>query len=176
MRLHTSPLLDAYGRRQTRPIPPASVADAVAVYFRNSGRRAVTEWHPLLKCFVVKVSRKVDDPVMRLVREGKKSEDEVMEAIPLHDPVAGQAMTFRALDLEQMGPSGILRWLEEKDMWSGRGKYQSPHDAVAEADRETEARQAEKEQAGDERAREILRRTMRKHGLSAPQVSVGIQL
>lgn len=150
---------------------PAAVADAIQTFFRRSGREASTdEWHPLLKCFVVRVCRKSDDPVMEMVRDGRRSERQVMESIPLHEPVAGQAMTFRALDLDQMGPSGITRWLEEHDLWSGRGRYNSPLDASREAEEAQDKRFADRDARADEHAVDILRRRMRENGLAAPKV------
>lgn len=150
---------------------PASVADAIQSFFRRSGREATTdEWHPLLKCFVVRVSRKETDPVMLLVQSGKRSERQVMESIPLHEPVPGKAMTFKALDLEQMGPSGITKWLEEHDLWSGRGRYRHPLDASREAEERQKRVQAEQEAERDARGVELIRRKMVENGLGSPKV------
>lgn len=163
-------ILDRYGRRVERPTVPNDVDDAIKTFFRRADRVAAVEWHPILKCFLVRVERRVTDPVMQLVQSGKRSERQVMESIPLHEPVPGMAMTFKALDLEQMGPSGVTRWLEEHDLWSGRGRYKHPLDASREADRDQAKRQADRDAESDERAQEIVRRRMVENGLGSPTV------
>lgn len=149
------------------PVAPAEVADAVTLWFRQWGRRAHMEWAAPLGCFVIKATRRPDDPVMRMWQEGRVAE-EPMEVIYLHEPNP-RGPGYLAIDPGMLGAGGIREWLDRANLWSGRGEHasiQSSADAVDAAnDRHQEAVMS------GERGRELAWLTRRKI-LDLPMVSV----
>lgn len=166
MRVPLSPLVDRYGRRMERPVAPWAVDEAVKVWFRQWGRDARVEWHPVLCCFCVHVTRRESDPLWRLYREGKS--DVPVESVMLRGPNG-------AFDLEQMGPSAVVQWLERHSLLSGRGEYSNPWQAAEEAMAANERREREIEEHAMDSLKETLHRRMSENGLTI-QVPVLTQL
>jgi len=107
---------------------PYEFREAVELYARKSGRHGEIAFHPLLGCYVVHLSLKPDDPKLKAWREQRVGA-EPKESICLHyQPKPGAP--YEAIDLAQLGPSGLVRMLEEADTWSGTGKYRSMQEAV----------------------------------------------
>lgn len=150
-----------------RPIVPVDVEEAIILWFRAWGRGARVEWSEPLGCFVIHASRKSDDPVMRLWQEGKLAE-EPTEVIYLHEPNP-RGPGFVAIDPGMLGPAGVRTWLDERNLWSGRGEFRSIQDAV---ERVTEANdRLEAERMNGERGREAAWLVRRK-ALQLPLISV----
>lgn len=138
MKLAVSPLVDAFGRRIARPVPPSSIADAVERWARQWGRHGRLEWHDALKCFVIHFSRRSDDPTLAAVQAGLRAES--TESVMLHEwkqnarphpYLPGQTVPgWVAMDLEQYGVDGVLAILDRGNLWSGRGEYRTPQEAL----------------------------------------------
>lgn len=166
MRLLRSPILDRWGRQMDRPVPPVEIAEAVGRWFRdNGGRSARLEWHDMLGCWVIKITRKADDPVMELVRLGLQPE--AVETVPLHEP-AGPGMGYVAMDLEQMGVGGLITMLERCNTWSGRGEFASLTDAVR--------AWSEREERKEIRLEEMAYEDGRAHGAETRRHALGIPM
>jgi hypothetical protein len=179
MQLRASPLVDAYGRRVGRPVPPVEIADAVERWARQWGRHARLEWNANTRCFCIHFTRKGDDPVLAAVQAGRRGE--VTESVMLHEwkkdgrahPfIPGQKVGgFVPMDLEQYGVEGIVRMLDKSNMWSGRGEFSSPQDALDAVTAQNEKRErdveAQVEGAARERANLIYRKVT-----GNPQVGV----
>lgn len=124
-----------------------------------------------MECWTINLTMPADAPVMKSYRDGNLEQSEVpTEGIPLieQDPKTGK---FRALDLEQYGPSGIVEMLEKGDTWSGRGEHRSLTEFVAktiEANREH--RENVKKQQKEIVREELKERRHKKFG--APTISV----
>ena len=135
MEVRTVPETDRYGRRVDRPVPAVWFADAVEKWARNWGRSAVTRWEPRMGCFVSHFSRRDSDPVLAAVQEGRRAEadepfywHEWKEGPVRPHPFFGASQMvpgFVALDVEQMGETGVLTMLEKGNTWSGRGEFTS---------------------------------------------------
>lgn len=165
--------MDRWGRRMEHPVPPADVSEAVVRWFRdNGGRHARLEWHGLLGCWVIHVTRRSDDPLQDLVRTGRIAE--ATESIALHRP-AGPGLGYAPMDLEQMGVSGVLEMLDRSNTWSGRGEYASLAEAVAAHGAAQRAQEEKMETDAYDNGRH-WGAERRRHALGIPVVPVGIDL
>lgn len=179
MKLIASPLLDGYGRRIARPVPPVEIADAVERWARQWGRHARLEWNDATRCFAIHFTRKGDDPSLALVQGGQRAE--VTESVLLHEwkkesrphPfLAGKKVDgFVSMDLEQYGVDGVLRILDRSNMWSGRGDFADPQEALDAVLAQHARREKEIDDQVDGQTREFANRIYRKV-TGNPQVGV----
>jgi hypothetical protein len=126
------------------PSPPVEVADAVEEYARQWGRHATLAFRPtmfanqriLRGTWVVCLTLRADDKRLKLSQEGRVASPPT-EDVWLHEPnpevgklIPGtyglQEPPMRALPIEQLGATGVVRFLERGNMWSGRTKTHSP--------------------------------------------------
>ncbi|MFW6201947.1 MAG: hypothetical protein ACOC8B_05175, partial [Gemmatimonadota bacterium] len=128
--------------RYARPMVPSAVAHAVEGWAETWGRRVRWEWvdHPGLRCWAVHLSPVPGDPKRKAVQEGDFAPGEADEHILLVD--GGEAM-----DLEQYGPSGVVRWLERNNMYSGRGEVDGL-EAQVRRERDRKRERAEQRKSG----------------------------
>lgn len=150
--------------RMAGPMAPAAFVDATQVWARNNGRTCRWKWIEEMGCWTINLSMKADAPIMRAYQEGRLKQDEPpTEGIPLME--TDENGKWRALDLEQYGPSGIVRMLEEADVWSGRGKHSSLTEVVKDVMERNRAKREKtrrtlRDRAGD-RFAEARRRVFR---------------
>lgn len=127
--------LIAPARRHGTPSAPAWFTDAVELWARQWGRHATTRWEPRVGCYVTRFARRPDDPVMALVRDGRKAEEDAGEPFYWHEwkegvrphPLVGKEKMvggFVALDPESLGESGVRERLDRANLW-GRGEFAS---------------------------------------------------
>lgn len=124
-------------RRTGPPMTPVWFADTIEMWARAHGRHAKTTWDPPVGCFVTRLSRMSHDPVLALVKSGKKEDvgvpiywHEWKEGVRRH-PVTGQVVGgFVPMDIEQMGESGVRTYLDKVATWTGRAEFKSVDDAV----------------------------------------------
>lgn len=123
-------------------------------------------------CWTINLSMSKDAPAMKAWREGKLQQSEPpTEGIPLmeQDPETGD---WKALDLAQYGPSGIVEILEKADLWSGRGEHGSLPELVQKV---VEGNRANRKKHRD-RMRDYIRdraADLRRSRLKIPFLSVG---
>lgn len=129
-------------KRYERPIAPLAFVVATDDWGRKSGRTVTWRWSREMGCWTLNLSLPATAPVMQDYQEGRLRQAEPpTEGIPLMEQ--DESGKWHALDLEQYGPTGIVRLLEEADMWSGRGKHRSLVEFVREvAERNRRNRQA----------------------------------
>lgn len=121
------------------PTAPVEFADAVEQWARGYGRHATLKYVPLMGCWSVNLSLKPGHPDLKAFQEGRASVEptegvllvEWDEAAGPPNKTTGNPMgEYRAVDLEEYGPSGIVALLERGNTWSGRGEFGSLADAV----------------------------------------------
>jgi hypothetical protein len=122
-------------KRYAGPTPPQTFVDATIEWARKSGRTVWWKWSADMGCWTVNLSLPPTAPAMRDYQEGRlKQADPPTEGVALIEQVMDASGVptgeFKALDLEQYGPSGIVRMLEEADLWSGRGTHRSLQEFV----------------------------------------------
>lgn len=185
------------------PQAPPEIREAVELYARKGGRHATVHFAPLVGWFV-RFTLRANDPRLRAYREGRSAEPGYEEAyFHVKNPFEGRVMSIREvkadrrfrsaplidwhagrryrqapylqLDILQLGVTGVLRFLEREDTWSGRGEFSSLTEATEwalERNREgSEALRRHSEQRAADRALEERRRL-----LGTPFVSVGTDL
>ena len=112
---------------------PYNVQDAVEMWARGQGRHGkVVDRRPRVGCFVIELDYSPDAPILELWRNGTlrqpappKETVMLQRWNPKLDPPA-----FEPMDLEEYGADGIVSFLEQGNVWSGRGEYNSLEDAV----------------------------------------------
>lgn len=112
---------------------PWEISDEVELWAREHGRHGRCVWNPVLRCAEIQLELKADDPRMKGWQEGRLKTKPV-ESIYLHrQEVRGGP--FVAVDLNELGASGVRAWLDRGNMWSGTGEYPNLHTACMAADR-----------------------------------------
>ncbi len=112
---------------------PYEFREAVELYARRSGRHGTIGWNGWTRCNVVEFTLKPDDPRLKAWQEGKLKK-EPKETILLHyQPKPGAP--YQAINLAELGVSGLVEMLEKANTWSGRGEYRSVVEAVQAAAR-----------------------------------------
>lgn len=168
------------------PTPPVEIAEAVELWARQYGRHATMKFIPHMQppCWSVNLSLKPGDPALKRWQEGK-AEHEPTEGVLLLEwdaalgetnPHTGRkAGAYRAVNLEEYGPTGVVELLEKGNTWSGRGEYGSLAQAVvAAATRSREAK--EKTRAQMRQWSRDLAADQRRQILKVPFHRVGIAL
>ncbi len=153
------------------PLPkaPPEIQDEVELWARKSGRHAKMHFIPVGGWFAI-VSLRSDDPRMKAYQEGM-AEEPPGEEIWFHKTMPGRPGDFEALDILQMGPSGIRAFLERGDTWSGRGEYASVEEAARKAE-EHNQRQREKDRAFQKEESRNEQRDKRRWRMGIPFLSV----
>ena len=82
---------------------------------------------------------------------------------------------WKALDIEQYGPSGIVAMLEQADVWSGRGEHRSLLEFFHEVVNNNRARREKVRNAQREFIRDRAA-DRRRQVLGIPLIQVGIEL
>lgn len=159
---------------QVRPQPPAPVADAAERWARKHGRHARIEWVSRMHCFVVRLELRPNDPLLGAWRAGQIGGEKPTEDVFLHewDTERGR---YVALNLDDLGATGLTRLLEMGDTWSGRGEFKSLYHAFLAA-RKSQREANEKtykhrKQNAIDRGREVRRQV-----LGIPFERVGVDL
>lgn len=149
---------------------PVAMRDAVEMWARqNRGTHGYVAWNPVLKCAVIDLELRADDPRMKAWQEGRLKH-KPMESIPLHYQAFGGG-PFIAIDIEQLGVSGLLDMLDKANTWSGRGQYNNMIEAVQAAERQNENLRESVRKAALDNTRDRTR-DMRRQILDLPLVSV----
>jgi hypothetical protein len=135
--------------------PPPEFADAVETYARRSGRHGTLKFVPVLRCWVVQLSLKATDPALAGWQAGKLDEQPMEPVYLWREPTPVErlkgAKGFVGYNLDELGVTGLIEFLEKTDTFSGRGQYASHTEAAAD--------QAYK----GEKAREKLQNDAREH-------------
>lgn len=148
---------------------PYQISDAVEMWARNRGRHATIGWNVAMRCAVIDLTLKGDDPRLKAYQEGRLK-FEPKESIPLHyQPKEGAP--FVAINLEDLGPTGIVEMLEKADTWSGRGEYGSMLEAVRAVERFNNDKREKMREAVLEASRDRAR-DYRRQVFDLPLVSV----
>ena len=156
-------------RQREVPRPPPWLAEEAELFARKSGRTASVSFVPTLfkgetivrGTWVVDIELKPNDPRMKLYQEGRAPKPPT-EKVWLHErnPKAGQIIPethglreppFIGFDIYELGASGVRRFLEKGDTWSGRGQYSSLEEARKEvSDHNASVREKVKQEAREE--------------------------
>lgn len=154
-----------------RRLPPMEVEAAVVQYYRNKGLGARLGWHEFMKCWVIEIDLKDDDPRREAARKGL---GRAVEVVPLHYPSKGGHMT--AMELDEIGASGIVELLQQGDLLTGRGEYPDLLTAVRAQHARNEKNKADMyaraAEAGMEAANRNKRQILEGLGHSLPFVTV----
>lgn len=158
----------------TRSIP-WQFDDAVKLWAREHGKaNATIRWNAATKCAVIEFTLRNDDPRMRHWQEGRLK-FEPKETVFLNKQVTdgkGKAYgPYVAIDLEQLGVSGLIDMLNEGDVQSGTGRYRDMQEAIHAIEGRNEQMRAKMREAAVENAR-LRARDMRRQVFDLPLVSV----
>lgn len=165
--------------------PPVEYADAVTLYYRNKGRNARLVRLKYPKVWAVRIEPRSDDPRLGAWREGRL-EQYPAEQIELVE-CKKDAHTVRSghrswtvpgyvgYDLEELGVSGLIEFLDQADVLSGRGEVSSLAEAVR-IQRENQKRMQEKARAEAKDAALEIAKSKRRSVLGIPFLPVGINL
>jgi hypothetical protein len=158
---------------------PLDVREAVELWARaNRGTHGTIAWNPLMNCWQVNFDLKDDDPRMKSWRDGKLKV-KPSEPVYLHRQKKNKDGTptpyWEAVPLEELGVSGVLRWLDEGNCWSGTGRYASFDAACKAADDHNEMLRAKIAKEAEINAG-LRARDERKRLLKTPWTTVPAQL
>lgn len=122
---------------------PVDVREAVELWARqNRGTHGTVVWNTVMNCWEIQFELKAEDPRMKAWRDGKLRV-KPMEPVFLHRQKRAADGTptphWEGVPLEELGVSGVLRWLDEGNTWSGQGRYRSFDQACKAADDHNEA-------------------------------------
>lgn len=157
--------------RAETPTAPIEIQEAAELWARKRERHCKSvKYNPYMNCFCVEFTLKPGHPDLHLWREGKlRQANEPTESVPLFE--WGEDGECIALDLEQLGASGLVELLEQGDVHSGRGENQSLTDGVEKAIQHNRKVRAEQRQ----RVRDVgqdMKDTHRRSLYGIPFVSV----
>jgi len=136
---------------------PVEFADAVELHFRKSGRHARLVMIPSIRTWQIRVAPRPDDPRLGAWRDGRLTEypEELIELCE-YEPRAAQLPSgqwipgYVPYSLDELGVTGLVNWLEQADLWSGRGEVNSMAEGVAlQRRRQQEAQEKAKRQIRD---------------------------
>lgn len=152
---------------------PVEIQEEVELWAREQGRHAKIVWNPLLRCPEVQIDLKAEDPRLKKWQaQTQKVPNKPVESVFLH---RHDGHHYVALNLGELGASGVRALLEEGNMWAGRGQAPNLLAAVRMVDEKNErVKEAMRKEARDnsrDRAREHRREI-----LDLPLVSVPADL
>lgn len=176
------------------PKAPVDIQDAVELYARDHGRTATLHFiptligqggRPLRGAWVARFSLRCNDKRMILYRDGHASEPP-MEDVWFHlpNPKAGQPIAglldtrepdFVAIDIAQLGASGVRAFLEKGNTWSGRGEFASVEDQLMKT-REANAAVRARFRAEQKEANRLEQREKRRWWFKIPFLPVQVDL
>lgn len=121
---------------------PAALRDAVEHWARQHGTHGRIVWNPTLRCAEVQLDLKPDDPRMKAYREGRWPVPPV-DSVFLHrqsmqkQPDGSMRATGHYIGIPpaELGVEFVVRWLDEGNLLSGRGRHASLDAACKAADR-----------------------------------------
>ena len=155
-------------------LPPVEIADAVTLYYRNRGRGARLVWSDVMRCWQIEIELSGDDPRMKAYQAGVVNARPV-EVVPLHHRPKGSPHLV-AMDLDEIGPSGITELLAQGDLLTGRGEFPDLLSAIRAQHERNEKHKADMYakafDAGMEATQRNKRRVLESLGHSLPFVSV----
>jgi hypothetical protein len=163
------------------PRPPPEIAEEVELFAREWGRTAKLHFVPHGGWFA-RFELKPNDPRMKAVRDGTAPEvptEDVWFHLP--HPRAGEVVNgvkqgpFIPIPLGDLGPSGVRRFLERGNTWSGRGEFASFEEAVKFMNDKNEQVRATNKKEAKEHARDHEKDTRRTRW-KTPFLPVGIDL
>lgn len=154
---------------------PVDVRDAVELWARqNRGTHGTIVWNQVMNCWECLFELRHDDPRMKAFRDGKLKV-RPMEPVYLHrqkrDKHGKITPYWEAVPLEELGVSGVLRWLDEGNTWSGTGKYRSFDAACKASDAHNEELRSILEREAEQNAG-LRARDERKRLLQTPWTTV----
>lgn len=115
--------------RNGLPVCPYEIRDAIEMYGRKNNRSASVHFVPGGGWFA-RFSLRPNDPRMVLFQQGKAAEPPT-EDVWFHVPDPnGRTGDYSPLDICEMGPQGVMEFLDRGNTWSGRGEALSPMDAL----------------------------------------------
>lgn len=161
------------GGRSELPTAPYEIQEEVEKYARESGRTAKLHYIPNVG-WMARFSLRPNDKRMVLWQEGRAPEPPT-EDVFFHRPHPEKRGEFIPMDIRQMGASGVRRFLERGNMWSGRGVHNSPVEARRKARDRNEADRQKLRREAKEEARDMVKDTRRSR-LKIPYHTVGIDL
>lgn len=116
--------------RRGLPQVPYEIRDAVEEWARGCGRHADIVYVPYTDPPIpqVRIELKPNDKRLKAWQEGDADEKpvETVELVEYDE----EKKCYVGLDLHQLGPSGVVEFLERGNMWSGRGEFNSLQEAV----------------------------------------------
>lgn len=128
------------------PVAPYQISDEVEDWARGRGRHASLEFIPTLSCWAIRIELPPHHPSMKLYKDGLSQDARPpTEDVLLHE-WSEDLNGYVAMDIEQLGPSGIRELLEKGDTWSGRGEFASLTEAVEATIETNRRRRAEMQQ------------------------------
>ena len=155
------------------PSVPWDVSDAVILWAREHGREGGrVVWYGGSKCFAVEFDLKADDPRMKGWLE-KRLKVKPKDVVFLHEPDGKGHYT--ALNIADLGVSGIVRLLDEGNLMSGTGRYKSLTAACNAVVEHNQKLEQAMEDAAVDNAR-LRARDDRRQILDLPTVSVPIDI
>ena len=165
--------------RSELPRAPYEIQEVVELHFRKHGRTATLHYAPVVGWFA-RVSLRSNDKRMLAWREGRAPAPPTEDVYfhypnPRHGNGNRREPPFIALDILQMGPTGVQEFLERGDTWSGRGEHTS---LVEQARKAREHKRYEKLKLRDQNRVDarLMARDQRRSRLKIPYLGVGIDL
>ena len=152
---------------------PHSFQNAVRLWGWRHGTDAWLSWNTLLKCWVIELALKDDDPRMKAWQAGEVKR-RPSDSVPLQR--RNKSGHLVGIELEELGVSGLERLLDEGNVRSGTGKYPSLMQAVRAVQDENDRLEQQMEkaavEAGMETADRYKRQILEGLGHSLPRVTV----
>ena len=188
-------ILTTAGRRQPTRIAPNEFRDAVELYARQFGGHGDVVWvGDPINCWQVRLTLSPGDPRLRGM------EGEVFETVELQEfvhpdsahpafPATNRGLlkhlrrdtrgrllpSFVAMELDDLGVSGLVEILERGSVFSGRGEFKSAEDAMQAVLRRERDRRERMRLQNRQQARDVAVATRRRI-LKIPFIPVGIEL
>lgn len=96
---------------------PAEIRDAVTTWFRQWGRNATLEFNLHMRCPMIRVERFANDPM----RAHEETQIILMQERGWVEKPGGRRVpVMLPVELNQMGASGVVNWLDEHNLFGGR--------------------------------------------------------
>lgn len=153
---------------------PYEIRDAVELWARQWGRHGTITMNHALRCPVIELSLRGDDPRLRAYQEGRLKH-EPKECIPLHYqqpmPDGSKSVHYSALSIADLGVSGVLEILDRGNTWSGTGEYKGFKQAAQVMGEHNEKLKQQIKAAAIDEGR-LRARDMRRQVFGLPLVSV----